>query len=132
VPASLFKWITREVALVIHDRQMSEHGGQGGILEETLLESALARPEMKMNNGDPPPDACELAASYADGLAKNHPFLDGNKPTALVVFRLFLKLNGISITASREDRYFQMLALASGEHSPESFAAWLRTVTEEA
>lgn len=126
------RWITKEMALAIHSRQMAEHGGQDGIREESLLESALARPPMNINNGDPPPDLCELVVSYAHGLAKKHPFLDGNKRTAFVVYRLFLKWNGLEITASREDRYFQMLALAAGEHTEESFAAWLRTVTEQA
>ena len=125
-------WITKEMALAIHSRQMAEHGGQDGIREESLLESVLARPPMKPSYGDPPPDLCGLGACYAQDLAKNHPFLDGNKRTAFVVYRLFLKWNGLEITASREDRYFQMLSLASGEHSEESFAAWLRTVTEEA
>ena len=127
-----YHWITKEMALAIHSRQMAEHGGQDGIREESLLESALGRPSMKLNYGDPPPDLCELAACYAHGIAKNDPFLDGNKRTAFVVYRLFLKWNGLEMTASREDRYFQMLSLASGEHSEESFAAWLRTVTEEA
>jgi len=126
------RWITKEMALAIHSRQMAEHGGQDGIREESLLESALARPSMKLSYEDPPPDLCDLAASYAHGLAKNHPFLDGNKRTAFVVFRLFLKWNGLEVTAPREDRYFQMLSLAAGEHTEESFAAWLRTVTQKA
>jgi death-on-curing protein len=126
-----FRWVTKKMALAIHDRQMAEHGGQEGIRDESLLESALARPVMKMDYGDPPPDLCELAACYAHGLAKNHPFLDGNKRTAFVVYRLFLRLNGLDLNASREDRYFQMLSLAAGEHTEESFAAWLRTVTED-
>lgn len=129
---SQYRWISKEITLAIHNRQMAEHGGQEGIRDESLLESALARPPMKLDYGNPPPDICELAASYAHGLAKNHPFLDGNKRTAFVVYRLFLKWNGIEITASREDRYFQMLSLAAGEHSEESFATWLRSVTSEA
>jgi death on curing protein len=124
---SNFRWITKEMALAIHARQMAEHGGQEGIREESLLESALARPQMKADYESP--DLCTLAASYAHGISKNHPFLDGNKRTAFVVYRLFLSLNGIKIHATREDRYFQMLSLAAGEHSEESFAAWLRTVT---
>lgn len=125
------RWITMEIALAIHDRQMAEHGGQEGIRDESLLDSALARPQMKIAYEDPPLDLCALAACYAHGLAKNHPFLDGNKRTAFVVYRLFLKWNGLEITASREDRYFQMLSLAAGEHTEESFANWLRSVTGE-
>jgi len=124
------RWINKHIALAIHDRQMAEHGGQEGIRDLSLLESAIGRPLMQMDYTDPPPDLCALAACYAHGIAKNHPFLDGNKRTAFVVFRLFLKWNGIEITASREDRYFQMLSLAAGEHTEESFAAWLRTVTQ--
>jgi death-on-curing protein len=126
------RWITKEIALAIHKRQMAEHGGQGGIRDESLLESALARPQMKVVYENPLPDRCALAACYAHGIAKNHPFLDGNKRTAFVVYRLFLKWNGVEITASREDRFFQMLFLASGEDSEESFAVWLRSVTTEA
>ena len=126
------RWVTEEMALAIHARQMAEHGGQEGIREESLLESALARPQMKSDYEDPTPDLCALAASYAHGISKNHPFLDGNKRTAFVVYRLFLALNGLRIHATREDRYFQMLALAAGEHTEESFAAWLRTVTTSA
>ncbi len=126
-----FRWITKEMALAIHSRQMAEHGGQDGIRNESLLESALARPSMKLIYDDPTPDLCELAACYAHGLAKNHPFLDGNKRTAFVVYRLFLKWNGLEITASREDRYFQILSLTASEHTEESFAGWLRPVTED-
>jgi len=104
------KWITTEMALAFHDRQ--------------------PRPQQLYSYGNPPADLCQMAASYAHGLSKNHPFLDGNKRTAHVVYRVFLKLNGITLSASKEDLYYQMLSLASGEHSEESFAKWLRSVTE--
>lgn len=124
------RWISPELALAVHNRQLAEHGGQVGVRDESLLLSALARPQQLWCYGDPPPDLCALAASYAYGLAKNHPFLDGNKRTAFVVYRLFLKWNGITIfLASKEDRYLWMLGLAAGDHSEASFADWLRTVT---
>lgn len=123
------RWITAEIALAIHNRQLAEHGGQVGLREEGLLLSALSRAEQKWCYGNPPPDLCALAAAYAHGIAKNHPFLDGNKRTAYVVYRLFLKWNGIEVNASKGDKYVHLLALASGEQTEESFAAWLRTVT---
>ncbi len=118
------------MALAFHQRQLAEHGGQEGIQERSLLESAVARPQKLYAYGDPPPDLCAIAVSYAHGLAKNHAFLDGNKRTAFVVYRVFLKLNGVTLNASREDRYRTMLALAAGEMSEESFAEWLRSVTD--
>lgn len=126
------RWITPEMALAFHQRQLAEHGGQDGIRDESLLESAIARPLQLYSYGDPPPDLCDLAASYANGIANNHPFLDGNKRTAFVVYRVFLLLNGIQITATREDRYFMKLGLAAGDHTEESFAEWLRSVTQPA
>jgi death-on-curing protein len=122
------KWITPAIALAIHDRQLAEHGGKTGLREESLFLSALARPQQKWFYGNPPPDLCELAAAYAFGLAKNHPFLDGNKRTAFVIYRLFLKWNGLDFHAPKADRYTQMLALAAGDLSEDSFAAWLREV----
>jgi death-on-curing protein len=116
--------------LAIHERQLAEHGGQAGIRDPHLLESALARPQQLFCYGDPPPDHCALAAEYAYGISKNHPFLDGNKRTAFVAYRVFLKWNGFELTAGREDRYLRMLALAAGELSKEDFATWLRDVVE--
>lgn len=123
------QWISSDLALAIHERQLAEHGGQEGIRESHLLESALARPQQLFCYGNPAPDLCALAASYALGIAKNHPFLDGNKRTAFVVYRVFLKWNGVILTAPRMDRYDRMLALAAGELTEEEFAAWLREVT---
>lgn len=125
------KWITKEMALAFHDRQLAEHGGQPGLRDEGLLESALARPHQLFTYGDPPPDIIAIAASYAHGLAKNHPFLDGNKRTAHVVYRVFLRLNGIEVTATKEDLFYATLALAAGEHDEETFTAWLCSVTAE-
>ncbi len=119
-------WITKEIALALHRRQLAEHGGGDGIRDESLLESALTRPQHLYAYGSPPPDICALAGAYAFGIAKNHPFVDGNKRTAYVMMRLFLIRNGHDLSATKEDRYYATLALAAGEHTEESFATWLR------
>jgi len=119
-------WITRNLALAIHERQLAEHGGGSGIRDEALLESALARPQQLHSYGDPPPDLADLAASLAFGLARDHPFVDGNKRTAHVCYRVFLELNGATLQASQEEKYAQMLALAAGAISEGEFAKWLR------
>lgn len=119
-------WIGKPFALAIHDRQLSEHGGSPGVRDESLLDSALARPQQLHSYGDPPADLAELAASLAFGLARNHPFVDGNKRTAHVCYRVFLALNGMTLVASDEDKYITTLGLADGTLSEAEFAAWLR------
>ena len=119
-------WITRALALAIHDRQLSEHGGGSGVRDEALLDSALARPHQRYAYGDPPPDLADLAASLAYGLARNHPFVDGNKRTAHVCYRAFLALNDAELKASDEDKYLIMVRLAEGSLDESAFAAWLR------
>lgn len=119
-------WIDRTLALAIHERQLSEHGGPSGVRDETLLQSALARPQQRHAYGDPPPDLADLAASLAFGLARNHPFVDGNKRTAHVCYRVFLALNDVRLDAGDEDKYVQTLALAEGALDEAAFAAWLR------
>ncbi|MDE3209997.1 MAG: type II toxin-antitoxin system death-on-curing family toxin [Pseudomonadota bacterium] len=119
-------WIERALAVAIHERQLAEHGGGMGVRDDSLLDSALARPQQDHAYGDPTPDLADLAASLAFGLARNHPFVDGNKRTAHVCYRVFLALNGANIVASDEDKYVNMIALAEGSLSEAEFARWLR------
>ena len=119
-------WITRPLAIAIHERQLAEHGGSAGVREDGLLDSALARPQQLHAYGDPPPDLAALAVSLAYGLARNHPFVDGNKRTAHVCYRVFLALNGLELEASEEEKYVQMVALAEGSLPESGFAEWLR------
>jgi death-on-curing protein len=116
-------WIDRELVLAIHERQLAEHGGAGGIRDDGLLESALARP---LAYGNPEPDLAKLAAALAYGIARNHPFVDGNKRSAYVAMRTFLVLNGTDIIAAPEERYAAMLRLAEGHLDAREFAVWLR------
>lgn len=119
-------WIEKAPALAIHERQLAEHGGTGGVRDEGLLASALARPQQLYAYGNPAPDLSDLAAALAYGLARNHPFLDGNKRTAHVAYRTFLALNGAELVATDEEKYLAMLALAEGKLPERDFAAWLR------
>ena len=119
-------WITRDLTLAIHERQLSEHGGGIGVRDETLLESALARPQQLFAYGDPAPDLAALAASLACALAKNHPFVDGNKRTAHVCYYVFLALNDGHLDAPLDEMYVKMLGLAEGSLDEATFAAWLR------
>jgi death-on-curing protein len=119
-------WIEKKLALAIHDRQLAEHGGSSGVRDENMLESALARPQQLYAYGDPPPDLADLAATLAFGLARNHPFVDGNKRTAYVAYRTFLELNDAELVATAEEKYLSILALAEGKLPVEEFARWLR------
>ena len=119
-------WITRDLALAIHERQLSEHGGGICVRDENLLESALARPQQLFAYGDPAPDLAALAASLACALAKNHPFVDGNKRTAHVCYYVFLALNDGHLDAPLDEMYVKMLGLAEGSLDEATFAAWLR------
>lgn len=119
-------WINRRLALAIHDRQLAEHGGGTGVRDEALLDSAFARPEQLFAYGQPPPDIAALCASLAYALARNHPFVDGNKRTAHVCYRVFLALNDAELVASDEEKYIAMLRLAEGSLSESAFAEWLR------
>jgi death-on-curing protein len=119
-------WIEKPFALAIHDRQLSEHGGIPGVRDESLLDSALARPQQLNAYGEPAPDLADLAASLAFGVARNHPFLDGNKRTAAVACEVFIVLNGAKLEASDLALYPVYLALAEGSLSEADFAIWLR------
>lgn len=119
-------WVRDDVVRAIHLRQIAEHGGDSGVRDVGLLESALARPKNLLAYGDPPPDVAALAAAYAFGIARNHPFIDGNKRTAYVVCRTFLLLNGHDIKATQEEKYASFLALATGEMDQDDLAEWLR------
>lgn len=114
------------VVRAIHTRQLAEHGGLPGVRDEDALASALMRPQNRFAYGDPPPDLASLAASYAYGIARNHPFSDGNKRVALVVCRTFLLLNGVDLAASQHDKYEMFLRLAAGEADEEALASWIR------
>lgn len=118
--------INRTLAFSIHDRQLAEHGGGGGVRDEGLLDSALARPQPLHADGDPPPDLANLAASLAFGLARNQPFADGNKRTAAVACEVFILLNGGRLDAEDLDLYPLYLGLSSGVIEESEFADWLR------
>lgn len=117
-------WLNKEAVLAMHARQLAEHGGGAGVRDEGLLESALQRPLNKAAYGQP--GAAELAAAYAFGIARNHPFVDGNKRTALVAARTFLLINRFQIAAPKEDRLKTFLALAAGEMTEDQLAEWFR------
>ncbi len=119
-------WVTRTLALAIHERQLAEHGGGIGVRDETLLESALARPQQLHAYGDPPPDLATLAASLAYGISRNYPFVDGNKRTAAVACEVFVALNGGALEASDDALYAQYIALAEGSLTEAAFSDWLR------
>ncbi|WP_395823932.1 type II toxin-antitoxin system death-on-curing family toxin [Elstera sp.] len=121
------EWVLPSLVETIHQEQIDEHGGLAGVRDAGLLESALARPRQLFSFGDP--DLCDLAAAYAFGIARNHPFLDGNKRTAFVVCELFLILNKVSLSADDETCIKTMLALASGSMTEQAYADWLRSVT---
>lgn len=117
-------WLSRDVLIAVHEEQLAEHGGAAGLRDAGLLDSALARPQQWAAYGDP--DVADLAAAYAFGLVRNHPFIDGNKRTGYVAAELFLAFNGHDMTASDESAVLTTLALAAGDIDEPAFAAWLR------
>lgn len=117
-------WLDADVALAIHDRQLAEHGGISGVRDPGMLESFLARPKNQWAYGED--DHMALAAAYAFGVARNHPFGDGNKRTAWVLARLFLRLNGHRIEFGPDDAIATALALAAGDLSEVELAQWFR------
>ena len=119
------KWLRIDAVLAMHKRQIAEHGGGDGLRDQGLLESALARPQ-NIAVYEPDADVARLAAAYAFGIAKNHPFVDGNKRTALVACRTFLILNGYQLNATPAEKYLTFLSLAEGTLSEEKLIDWLR------
>jgi death-on-curing protein len=119
-----WKWVSRQVLEAVHERQIAEHGGGVGLRDENALESALSRPLNLALYGEP--DAAELAASLAFGLAKNHPFVDGNKRSAWVGARLFLRLNGVNLMFNRAEATVMVQQLAAGQLTEGEVAQWFR------
>jgi death on curing protein len=117
-------WVEPAVAIAAHEEQLAEHGGAAGIRDLNMLESAMARPLNLVAYGEP--DAAELAAAYAFEIARNHPFVDGNKRTAAVVSETFLVLNGLRLSCDDVELVTTFLALAAGELSVEQLSAWFR------
>jgi death-on-curing protein len=126
--AKAWRWLDADVLRAIHHEQLAEHGGAPGIRDDGLFESAVARPQNLAAYEKP--DVFELAAAYAVGLAKNHPFIDGNKRTAYVAMELFLWLNGLELLATDADCVITMLGVAASQISEPELADWLRQHTE--
>ena len=122
-------WIATEVALAAHAEQLAEHGGGEGVRDAGALESAMTRPRDLALYGKP--DAAALAAAYAFGIARNHPFVDGNKRTAAVAAETFLVLNGHALAATDAELVVAMLALAAGELAEDELADWFRLHLDE-
>ena len=123
-----WRWISKQALVLLHGESLATHGGSEGMRDEGLLESALMRPQniVAYADADNPPDVAVLAASYGVGIAKNHPFIDGNKRAAFLAVGMFLYLNGLRLQASQAEASVTMLAVAAGDISEEAFAAWLR------
>jgi death-on-curing protein len=127
-PARQWRWIDARLIHAVHDEQLAEHGGGAGLRDANMLESALARPQQLVHYGNP--DVADLAAAYGYGLARNHPFVDGNKRSAFVAVELFLALNGQELIATDADCVLNMLELATGNLPEADFAAWIRCHTQ--
>ena len=120
-------WMLRETVLALHEQLLAVFGGSSGIRDEGLLDSALARPEHRHAYGAP--TVFELAAAYAFGLVKNHPFVDGNKRIGFAAAIVFLEINGYKFQATEADATVRTLALAAGEMDEAGYAAWLEANT---
>ena len=119
-------WLLEETVIAIHYRQISEHGGGEGLRDEGLLSSAMARPKNLLAYSKPRSDLAALAAAYAYGIARDHPFVDGNKRTALVAARAFLILNGVDLETTQDEKYLTFLELGKGTLTEEQLADWIR------
>jgi death on curing protein len=126
---SAFIWINQRIIMAVHDEQLAEHGGSTGLRDEGLLQSALGRPQNAAAYNDNA-DIYTLAAAYAYALAKNHPFIDGNKRTAAVAMELFIEINGYKLTSTNVEGVIMMLKLAGGDMSEEELITWLRANVE--
>jgi death-on-curing protein len=121
---SAWKWVNRQVLLLLHDESLAEHGGGPGLRDEGLFDSALARPLNLAMYSEP--DLASLAASYGFGLAKNHAFIDGNKRAAFLAIGLFLAVNGYRLQASQAEATLVVLSVAAGDMSEDALADWIR------
>jgi death-on-curing protein len=117
-------WLRKDVILAVQERLLAEHGGSAGIRDDALLESALGRPQNLFVYGKP--TLFDLAATYAHGIIKNHPFIDGNKRAGFMAAFLFLGRNGFDLVADEEDAYEQTLAVAEGTLDEKAYAKWLK------
>lgn len=120
-----WRWIDKGLLILLHDESLADHGGSSGLRDEGLLDSALARTQNLVAYGDKV-DVASLAAAYASGLSKNHPFVDGNKRAAFLSVGLFLGLNGHRLVAHQAEATVAMFSLASGDWKEEELAAWIR------
>ena len=123
-------WLTLSECLLLHDMMLTQYGGCSGVRDEGLLESALARPQQIHHYGSP--TIADMAAAYAAGIVKNHPFLDGNKRTGFMMGAGFLERNGYEFLASEADVVIRTLALAAGEMSEAAYADWLKVNSKKA
>jgi death-on-curing protein len=121
-----WRWVRADVLYAVHEIQLAQHGGLDGIRNQSAVESALARPEQLAAYGEPPPDAADLAAAYAYGLARGHGFSDGNKRTAWVAARLFLADNGLNLKVAPAEAIHMMETVAAGGIDEKLLAEWLR------
>ena len=121
----MIKWIIPRLVYVVHEEQLAEHGGNSGVRDQGLLESALARPQNIEAYGNPKPNIFDLAAAYAYGIIKNHPFIDGNKRTGFLLAYIFLRLNGYELNAPEAEAVLAVYSLASGEWIEKDFSRWL-------
>ena len=117
-------WLTRQIVIAIHDEQLAIHGGASGLRDAGMLESALDRPKNKWSYENA--EIAELAAAYAFGIARNHPFVDGNKRTSLLALYTFLGVNGVDFDVPEAEAATMILSLAAGEVSEDSLTRWIR------
>lgn len=122
----LRRWIKPALVYAVHDMQLARHGGLVGLRDKNAVESALAQAEQRASDGEPVPDAADLAAAYAYGLARNHGFIDGNKRTAWVIARVFLIDNGQTLVFTQLDAVHVMQSLAAGLMDEQALAQWFR------